>query len=94
MSVYERAVRHALMMAGVVFACAAFVVLVDQVYGHSTLAFAASIFVLLIANVRMLRFNCPRCGSNLFLHGWLALPWPNRTCSRCGLELAKAPPNQ
>lgn len=65
------------------------VVTVDRVYGHSTLAFAAAILLLLIANAPMLRFNCPRCGKNAFFRGMFVIPWPNRVCTRCGLDLAE-----
>lgn len=67
------------------------VVAVDLTYGHSTLAFAAAIGMLLIANAPMLRFNCPRCGKNAFFRGVLVVPWPNRTCTRCGLNLDESP---
>lgn len=59
----------------------------DQVYGHSTLAFAAAIVLLVIVNAPMLRFNCPRCGKNAFFRGIFVIPWPNRVCSRCGQDL-------
>lgn len=69
------------------------VVVVDRTLGHSSLAFAASIVMLIVANAPMLGFNCPRCAKNVFFRGPLAVPWPNRTCARCGLDLA-APPSQ
>jgi len=63
------------------------VAVVDQVYGHSSIAFAAAIGMLLIANAPMLRFNCGRCGKNTFFRGVIVVPWPNRVCTRCGLDL-------
>lgn len=72
------------MMLGVLALAIGLVVLVDRVYGHSTLAFAAAIIMLVIANAPMLRFNCPACGKNLFFRGVLVVPWPNRICSACG----------
>jgi ribosomal protein S27AE len=63
------------------------VVAVDQTYGHSTLAFAAAIALLLVANAPMLRFNCGRCGKNVFFRGPFVVPWPNRVCTRCGHDL-------
>ncbi len=63
------------------------VLAVDQFYGHSTLAFAGAIVGLVVANTPMLRFNCPQCGKNLFFRGMFVVPWPNKTCGRCGLEL-------
>ena len=65
----------------------ALVLVVDRVYGHSTLAFAAAIMLLVIANTPMLRFNCPRCGKNAFFRGIFVVLWPNRTCTRCGEDL-------
>lgn len=63
------------------------VVTVDRLYGHSTIAFAAAILLLLIVNAPILRFNCPRCGKNAFFRGPFVVPWPRRICSRCGLDL-------
>ncbi len=71
-------------MLGITFL---FVASVDRFYGHSTLAFAAAIVALVIANTPMLRFNCPGCGKNAFFRGLLVVPWPNRRCSRCGRDL-------
>jgi predicted RNA-binding Zn-ribbon protein involved in translation (DUF1610 family) len=78
-------------MLGVLALAVLLVVTVDRLYGHSTLAFAAAIVMLLVANAPMLRFNCPRCGKNAFLRGVLVVPWPNRTCTRCGLDLDATP---
>ena len=64
------------------------VAVVDRFYGHSTLAFAAAIILLVLTNAPMLRFNCPDCGKNAFFRGILVVPWPNRICTRCGLDLA------
>lgn len=63
------------------------VAVVDRFYGHSTLAFAACIMLLLIANAPMLRFNCQRCGKNAFFRGIFVVLWPNRICTRCGDDL-------
>jgi ribosomal protein S27AE len=80
-------------MMGVLALGVLLVAVTDQLYGHSTLAFAAAILMLVIANAPMLRFNCPRCGKNAFVRGVFVIPWPNRVCTRCGLDLA-APPSQ
>ena len=80
--------RHAWMMWGVVTMAFFFIVAVDAMVGHSDLAFAVAIFALIIANRNILGFRCPRCASNLFFRGWLVLPWPNRRCSSCGLDLS------
>lgn len=69
------------------------VVATDAFYGHSSLAFAAAIIVLILANAPMVRLNCPRCGKNAFFRGPFVVPWPNRTCTRCRLDL-DAPPSQ
>jgi hypothetical protein len=63
------------------------VVVVDRVYGHSTLAFAAAIILLVVANAPMLRLNCQHCGKNAFFRGVFVIPWPNRVCTRCAHDL-------
>lgn len=63
------------------------VAVVDRVCGHSTIAFAAAILLLIIANAPMLRFNCERCGKNAFFRGVFVVLWPNRICTRCGEDL-------
>lgn len=68
------------------------VAVADRFYGHSTLAFAAAIMLLLIANAPMLRFNCQRCGKNAFFRGVFVIPWPNRVCTRCGDDLDRQLP--
>lgn len=88
MSLYARAARHAWRMLGAVAFGVLLVVTVDRLYGHSTLAFAAAILLLLIVNTPMLRFNCPRCAKNAFFRGMFVVPWPNRICTRCGLDLS------
>lgn len=80
-------------MLGVLALAVLLVVAVDRIYGHSSLAFAAAIMMLIFANAPMLRFNCANCGKNAFFRGPFVIPWPNRICSRCGLDLA-APPSQ
>lgn len=79
-------------MLGVLALAVALVLLVDRVYGHSTLAFAAAIMLLVIANSPMLRFNCPRCGKNAFFRGVFVVLWPNRRCTRCGADLDQPDP--
>ncbi len=66
----------------------------EQLFGHSTLAFVAAIVLLLVVNRPIIGFNCPRCGKNAFFRGRLAVFWPNRICTRCGLDLDAAPPSQ
>lgn len=68
------------------------VAVADRFYGHSTLAFAVAIMLLLIANAPMLRFNCQRCGKNAFFRGVFVIPWPNRVCTRCGDDLDRQLP--
>lgn len=91
MSLYARASRHAWRMLGVLVLAAGLVVAVESVSGHSSLAFAAAILMLILANAPMLGFNCPRCGKNAFFRGPFVVPWPQRTCARCGLDLAAEP---
>lgn len=87
MTVYARAARHAWRMLGALGVAFLLVASVDRFYGHSSLAFAAAIMLLIVANAPMLRFNCPRCGKNAFFRGVLVVPWPNRICRRCGHDL-------
>jgi ribosomal protein S27AE len=68
------------------------VLLTDQFFGHSTIAFAAAIMLLLIANAPMLRLNCQRCGKNAFFRGPLVVLWPNQICTRCGDDLDRQLP--
>ncbi|WP_299192983.1 hypothetical protein [uncultured Erythrobacter sp.] len=74
-------------MGGALVLSILFVLAVDRLLGHSTVAFGIAIVALVLANARMLGFNCPTCGKNLFFRGIFVLPWPNRTCSKCGEEL-------
>lgn len=76
-------------MMGVLALAVLLVLAVDRYWGHSSLAFAAAIVMLVIANAPMLRFNCPDCGKNAFFRGPFVVPWPNRICRRCGLDLAQ-----
>lgn len=78
-------------MLGVTAAAVLVVVATDRLYGHSSFAFAAAIMLLILANAPMLRLNCPRCGKNAFFRGVLVVLWPNRTCTRCGLDLDTVP---
>ena len=87
MSLFEQAKRHSWRMLFATIFAILFVVGVDQIYGHSTIAFAVAIVALIWLNMPMMRFNCPRCGQNAFLRRFVLLPWPNRTCSKCKLEL-------
>ena len=78
---------------GVLALAILFVAVVEVFVGHSNLAFAAAIVALVLANARMLTFNCPQCGKNLFFRGPLVVPWPNRLCTRCGHDCdAPEPP--
>lgn len=94
MSLYARARRHAWRMAGVLVVAVLLVLVTDWLYGHSSIAFAAAIVMLIIANAPMLRFNCPRCGKNAFFRGPFVVLWPNRICTRCGNDLDAPPPPQ
>ena len=89
MNVYERARRHAWFMLGALVVAILFIAVIDRYFGHSTIAFGVAIVGLVAANRQMLRHNCPNCGNNLFFRGIFVVPWPNRTCTRCGFELDK-----
>lgn len=79
-------------MACLLIIAITFVMLIERIYGHSAIAFGIAAIGLVLANARMLGFNCPTCGKNLFFHGILVLPWPNRTCGKCGERLDQPPP--
>ncbi|MEL6738937.1 MAG: hypothetical protein AAFO28_08430 [Pseudomonadota bacterium] len=87
MSVYERARRHAWWMAGALVVAILFVAMVEQYFGHSSLAFGIAIVGLIAANRAMLTHNCPNCGKNLFFRGIFVVLWPNRVCGKCGFDL-------
>lgn len=87
MTVYEYARCHAWFMAGVLLLSILFILVIDRFFGHSTIAFGIAIVALVIANSRMLSFNCPNCGKNLFFRGVFVVPWPNRVCGRCKAQL-------
>lgn len=89
MKVYEKARRHAWFMLGALVVAILFVITVDRFVGHSTIAFAIAAIGLIVANARMLTFNCTTCGKNLFFRGPLLVLWPNRTCGKCGTKLAE-----
>lgn len=92
MSLYARARRHAWRMLIALVLAIGFVLTVDLFYGHSTIAFAIAIVGLVMANTRMLGYNCPECGKNLFFRGMFVVPWPNRICTKCGTDLDRIPP--
>lgn len=93
MNVYQRSVRHGWWMLAVLVLAIVFVLGIDLTYGHSSVAFGIAIVGLVIANAPMLRLNCPKCGKNLFFRGVFVVPWPNRICGKCGLELDRETPD-
>lgn len=88
MTVYQAAKAHVGLLLAITAAGVVATILFEQAFDHSILPFAATALVLFWANRRLALFVCPRCGSNLFVRERIALPWPNRVCSRCGLDLA------
>lgn len=91
MTVYRAALAHVRLLLGITALGIVVTVLIEQRTGHTTIPFALTALALLLANRRLARFTCPRCGSNLFVRERIALPWPNKVCSRCGLNLAAEP---
>ena len=89
MTIYESARRHAWFMAGALVLSILFVLVIDRFYGHSTIAFGVAIVGLVFANRRMLGYNCPTCGKNLFFRGIFVVPWPNKVCGKCGTDLSE-----
>lgn len=86
-SLFDQARHHAWRMFTALILAIAFVVTIDQLYGHSIIAFTLATLGLIFANAKMLSFNCPNCGKNLFVRGFLVVPWPHRICSQCGEDL-------
>lgn len=91
MTVYRAALAHVRLLLGITALGIVVTILIEQRTGHTTIPFALTALALLLANRRLARFTCPRCGSNLFVRERIALPWPNKVCSRCGLDLAAEP---
>lgn len=89
MSIFDKARRHAWFMLGSLIIAILFVAVVDRYLGHSTIAFGIAIIGLVAANRRMLSYNCPNCGKNLFFRGVFVVLWPNRICGRCSEDLTK-----
>lgn len=94
MTPYSRAVIHGWRMLAGLITAITFVLAIDIAFGHSTWAFAVAIIGLIGLNAPMLRLNCPRCGKNLFFRGVFVVPWPNRICTKCGLDLEHDEPDQ
>lgn len=88
---YEAARKHAWTMAGALVLAILFVALAERFVGHSSIVFGIAIIGLIAANRRMLSYNCPNCGKNLFFRGILVVPWPNRICGKCGHNLERGP---
>ena len=86
-SLYNIAKLHAQRMLAWLVIAITFVMASEYYFGHSFIAFGIATVGLVIANVPMLRYNCPTCGKNLFFRGMLVVPWPNRTCGKCGEQL-------
>ena len=89
--IYQAALRHARFMGIALIVSILFVLIVERMAGHSSTAFGIAIVGLVIANVRMLSFNCPHCGKNMFFRGIFVMPWPNAVCGRCGADLHNPP---
>ena len=87
MTIYQRARRHLWIMLTSVFLGLVFVAIWDMYFPRSSIPFFICAVILIIMNFRIWRYNCPRCGSNLFMRKWISLPWPNAICSHCDLDL-------
>ena len=42
--------------------------------------------------VMLAMFRCPVYGRSLFMRGIWSVPWPAKTCSKCGTDLTVAEP--
>lgn len=89
MSVYRKAAGHVRLLLAVTALGAVVTIAFERQFGQSLIPFIATSIVLIALNVRIGRYNCPRCRSNLFLRKGWAWPWPNKVCSECGLDLEK-----
>ncbi|QYU70419.1 hypothetical protein J4558_10005 [Leptolyngbya sp. 15MV] len=90
MTVYRAAAGHVRLLLAVTALGVVLTIAYERQFGHSVIPFIATSLVLIALNRRISRFNCPRCGSNLFLRKGWAWPWPNKVCSECGLDLEKS----
>lgn len=88
MKVYARAVRQMKFMLGGIALGFLLVIVWDRFLPHNTIPFVIGIGLLLYLGKDLRHSNCPRCGSNLFMRRWFSVPWPNRVCNKCGLDLA------
>lgn len=87
MTVYRQAAGHVRLLLAVTALGVVVTIAFERQFGHSLVPFAITSVILLLLNLRIGRYNCPRCRSNLFLRKGFAWPWPNKVCSECGLNL-------
>ena len=92
MNIFRAARQHLYRMLFGTAASFVFVVIFERFFGHSSIPFAICTVILFAMATGMWKYNCPRCGSNLFMRGGIPLPWPNEKCSSCGLELDHTEP--
>ena len=91
MTIYRLAVNHVRLLLAATLLGVAVTILFERQFGNTTVPFVGTAILLLVMNLRISRFTCPRCGSNLFVRKGWAWPWPNRVCSDCGLDLGEEP---
>ncbi len=89
--IYRLAMNHVRLLLAATLLGVVVTILFERQFGRSEIPFIATAILLLVMNLRISRFTCPRCDSNLFLRGGWAWPWPNRICSECGLDLSQEP---
>jgi hypothetical protein len=61
----------------------------QQVFGAASYPIAG-VFWLSHGVVALLVFRCPDCGRSLFTRGMWSVPWPAKTCSKCGRDTSAA----
>lgn len=59
-------------------------------WGGVSIVGAISVIWLLGGGIGSFLLGCPRCGKSLFMRGMWSMPWPARTCSKCGYDLTVA----
>ena len=90
--IYRLAVNHVRLLLAATLLGVVVTILFERQFGTTLIPFIGFSLLLLIMNLRIARFTCPRCGSNLFIRKGWAWPWPNRICSDCKFDLTTERP--
>ena len=88
MKVYASAWRHSLLGMAWFIAFIPIMIVGDSLEIGFDLTAAFYAFVSAVIGLRLFLLACPRCRKSLFKRGIFYWPWPERTCSKCGLDMA------